>query len=230
MIFRKDTNSFDLVGDGDDVDVVEAIESAFEITISNEEAESTITMGDLFDLIVRKLNIDESPRQVCLTAVTFYRLRQALSRCGYSDGLTPHSDLNVLFRRSSTRRVWKLLASESNLELPYLGYARVSLVALSVLLFISVSCALILHSFYPVGVGLVLALGLSFVLPQSVQRPYESLGELSRAVIALNFGKLSRQYEQYHGDDIWRSAVDVVQMCTGHVHNGPVDRSTRFFA
>lgn len=58
--FRKRTekrpNTVALCGDGDDVDILTIVEEKFGITIADEEAEATRTVGDLYDLIQRKIS------------------------------------------------------------------------------------------------------------------------------------------------------------------------------
>ena len=48
-------NSLDLWGDGDEIEMIEAIERAFAIRFENAEAEQLVTMGQLFDLVKSKL-------------------------------------------------------------------------------------------------------------------------------------------------------------------------------
>jgi hypothetical protein len=52
---RPKQNSFYLVGDGDEIDLVETIESAFDLEFDYSELETTLNMGQLFDLIVKKV-------------------------------------------------------------------------------------------------------------------------------------------------------------------------------
>jgi hypothetical protein len=53
--FPRKANSLDLWGDGDEIQMIEAIERAFAIRFEDAEAEQLVTMGQLFDLMKSKL-------------------------------------------------------------------------------------------------------------------------------------------------------------------------------
>ena len=48
-------NTVDLVGDGDDVDLLEAIERAFDLKLTDDEASDLETIGDLYHLVKAKV-------------------------------------------------------------------------------------------------------------------------------------------------------------------------------
>ena len=81
------TDSLHLVGDGDDVEVVEWVERVFGISISNRETQETLTVGQLFDLIEAKCGT--SATEMCLSQVAFYRLRRALRELGAASAIEP---------------------------------------------------------------------------------------------------------------------------------------------
>lgn len=51
----RKANSLDLWGDGDEIEMIEAIERAYAISFEKAEAEQLVTMGQLFDLVKSKL-------------------------------------------------------------------------------------------------------------------------------------------------------------------------------
>lgn len=54
-LFSRKANSLDLWGDGDEVEMIEAIERAYAISFEKAEAEQLVTMGQLFDLVKSKV-------------------------------------------------------------------------------------------------------------------------------------------------------------------------------
>ncbi len=61
------------------LDIVElglAVEHAFEIALPDEEASKVVTVGDLYTLVLSKVNGLSSPR--CLTSAAFYQTRRAI--------------------------------------------------------------------------------------------------------------------------------------------------------
>jgi hypothetical protein len=66
-----------MAGDGlDVVDLVWQIEDRFRITVGENEGEGIRTVGDLYAFLLRK--ISRGQEQVCVTSMTFHRLRRAL--------------------------------------------------------------------------------------------------------------------------------------------------------
>src|SRR5690348_12074284 len=90
----KDT--LDLVGDGDELDVVVDVERTFGIKLTGEEAERTRTVGQLYDLIEVKYPNSGSGTLACLSRTAFYRLRRAVKAIGATDKITPQSPISVL--------------------------------------------------------------------------------------------------------------------------------------
>ena len=114
MVVKKAVNSngerlsLDLVGDGDDIDLLNDVEAAFDIKISDDELENVRNVGDLWACIKSALPpaIDGKGDRKCRQAIVFFALRSALrGRVVHrSIGLdTPLADLGVLrpllFRR-----------------------------------------------------------------------------------------------------------------------------------
>lgn len=57
------------------VELIMEVENTFQISIHDNEAVKVLTVGDLYRLVLGKLN--GTTRAVCLTAHTFYRARRA---------------------------------------------------------------------------------------------------------------------------------------------------------
>src|SRR5262249_10894109 len=121
----KDTLNF--VGDGDDVDIVRDVECTFRIKLTNAEAERTITVGQLYDLIEMKYPDAGSRTPACLSQIAFYRVCQALSAMGALGKITPQTPISVLegLEPPSIPQKWRRLAQSSGLDLPSLeGHSR----------------------------------------------------------------------------------------------------------
>ena len=62
----------------DIVELILAVEDAFQIHIADEEANAASTVGDLYNLVVAKVQGQDSKR--CLTSAAFYRTRRCYRR------------------------------------------------------------------------------------------------------------------------------------------------------
>jgi hypothetical protein len=80
----------------DGVELVMAVEDAFQITISDAEASQILTVGQLYSCVLEKLG--NNPSQKCLSSVAFYRVRRALINLFEvsRDSVTPTSKLSDL--------------------------------------------------------------------------------------------------------------------------------------
>ena len=62
-------NTVNMVGDGDDVDIVLDIEKTFGIQITEAEAEKIRTVGELYDLVCSKVDLEANG--ICLSGRAF---------------------------------------------------------------------------------------------------------------------------------------------------------------
>ncbi|WP_299282393.1 hypothetical protein [uncultured Tateyamaria sp.] len=83
-MLNRDTQpkSVGIVGDGDDVAIIEAIEYVFKIAIMDEDAESIRTLEDAHSVICSKLRNEENEQTKCLTAMAYYRLNRVMQDRG----------------------------------------------------------------------------------------------------------------------------------------------------
>ncbi len=230
---RKDENSFYLCGDGDDVDILYDIEATFGVKISDDEAKSLFTLGDLHDLLVSKLNASDLRRSVCLTAVSFYRLRRALIELtGFKD-ISPQTRLDSVFPSGKIGRIATEIEEEIKMKLPPPELGRLAgTLALSVIIGTPV-LAIISGLFIGHWAWFVLLLW-ALLVPLFRFAPYRApgycvdVGRLAKAMAGLNYGRLAAELGVSHADDVWNALVEVIKNQT--VVSRPVDRETTFFA
>jgi hypothetical protein len=73
-------NTLGLDDDLDPVDAIVGLEKAFALKISDEEAVSCATVGDIYDLLNSRFAAQIGTGGACMTSMAFYRLRRALRR------------------------------------------------------------------------------------------------------------------------------------------------------
>lgn len=218
-----------MVGDGDDVDVVEAVESAFAIEISNEEAEGSETFGQLFDVVSAKFGHSHIVHPKCPGAVAFYKLRSGLRKSGYEGPITPSSDLSGFFRSVGARKVRRALANETGLELPGLALSTLSIVVLGGILTVGGVAAFMCNSWLLAFSTTCLLLALAFMLPTVLPKKQAQMGAFTQDCVAWNYGHLARLCGGVRSRDIWEALVIVVRESSGTGYTGVIDRETRFF-
>lgn len=229
---RRDENSLHLVGDGDDVDILYNIEAAFDVTISDEEAENLFTLGQLHDLLVSKLNASDTRRSACVTAVSFYRLRRALIEITGKMDICPATRLDRIFPGGRIGRNSKEIEKHTGMRLPQSELGGVASLLL-LIVFFGTPVIAALSGFFLIGDwGWAVLLVWLVIVPLLRFAPYRAparcidVGSLTKAMAGLNHGLLSTGLGVNHRYDVWNALVEVIKDYTGG--DRPLDRETTF--
>ncbi len=228
-------NTLDLVGDGDDTDLIEEIEASFGIELEDGETETLKTIGDLQDVLVRKLGASDRRREGCLTAAAFYRLRRAVSDVEGCQDIAPATPLDSHLVGSDYGKWREEVARRSGLRLP-VGEAGPLVTVVFLLLFFGspIAAAIFCFCFVYGPWGLLALAGWALLRPSCRLRPdlapseHPDLGSLARVVVCLNYRKLSDALGSRHPDDIFIALEGIVRHTIDF--DGTIDRRTSFFA
>lgn len=222
-------NCFNLAGDGDDVDVLEAVERAFGVKISDAESEDCETFGQLFDVVWAKVR---RPNQIvlkCPSAIAFYRLRAGLRKFGFEGKITLATDLKAFFRKRGAKQLRKKLAEEVGLELPHLSLTALSAAVLACISVVGLVASVTQSSWLPILATVILAAGVAFIVPRELPHTVASMRDFTSACTAWNYGLLARESGGARSHDLWHALAIVVRETCGTGFNGSIDRGTRFF-
>ena len=207
-------NSFGLVGDGDDIDLIETAESVFGIQISDHDAGTLNCFGTLLDLIESKISLPQSP--VCLLRRTWQDIvRQAGQRS---------SPTTRLSTTGTAQEVW--LAALQRRDTPPCPDPLDVLAGSAVLVIIA---PLVMQQRWTMLAFAGLALGLwtlSLALQTHLQNR-QTLGQILRHQFHHHYADHSRKHGHGNRRDRWLALAAVCRDMTGHA--GPVDRDTTFF-
>jgi hypothetical protein len=108
-------NSLNLDPEWGSIDLLEEVEGAFDIKITNEEAERCSNVGDLYEVLCTHLPDWDDQDGHCGSSMVFYRLRRSLGR-GDKHRVTPHTLLAGIGLPAS--KLFKKLADDTGLRLP----------------------------------------------------------------------------------------------------------------
>jgi hypothetical protein len=217
-------NSFNLVGDGDDVEVIETVEEVFGVKIGNDEAERMRTFGDLLDCVERKLDLTGS--RTCLLRQAFLDLRGVTS-VPDGLGLRPSLPLTALGEGEQAVRQhldpWERQRAEQPWRSTVETAGLVALFGGPFLLIAWITAGL-------AGLGimlLVLATLGSTPWPDRRSAP-ATVGALLRSNFHHLYPTLSRRHGPGLACDRW-SVLEAI--CRGNTgYGGPVNRDTTFFS
>lgn len=238
----KDT--LNLVGDGDDVDVIHGVERTFGIKLTDVEADRTRTVGQLHDLIELKYSSAGSRTRTCLSQMAFYRLRRAFKTMGIASEITPQTPISVLERLEprSMAPKWRRLAQGTGLDLPSLETSfwmseRWPRPFHWPALFVLGLLGCLWHAFgISLGNPLVLLLAAALCFGfgyerwrifRTVPRRIRTIGELAREAAGCSFAKLTTENKECAPSDRWFALTAILRGLTGHKIT--ITRETTFF-
>lgn len=197
------------------VEVVMEIEEAFALKIPDQQASQMVTVGDVYEFILENTTVPPTAA-ICLSAVTFYRLRRAARELGQQARLRPHAATKQWLPARQRRSFWARLAQRAQLKLPPLRRPPwlVTICSGIGILLAGLTCLLTYLSlgnpFLAFCAILVAAAGLWFLLarltlPFAVHPApgFQTLRGLAETTMGLNFKKLSEQYRGAHENDVW---------------------------
>jgi acyl carrier protein len=210
----------------DGVEIVMRIEEEFGIDLPDGELASIRTVGDLYQLILTKLEIGDSNQ----TSQSFYRLRRAMMRClGLPrSAITPKSRLKLLMPPPTRAAAWKSLEEVSELTFPPLRHPRWARDTIRVLAVAAGLAFLVvmMNWTHPSGLAwlplflaaclIVFATGKAlYAVTSALARefPARTAGELAQLLLATNFSKFGQNApdrQPISRRDVWQELVYIL--------------------
>jgi acyl carrier protein len=214
----------------DVVALVMRTEDEFSITISDDEAAAAVTVGNLYRIVLAKLDVTPG----CLTSKAFYRTRRALvDALGIPRrSIRPSTRLSPLLPDDTRRTQWDRIRNALGLAMPGLRIPRdlkqdiykrtfffgSLLAALACIVGLSLGWHVLVV--FPLEFVLWFALAIAsmpIVVRLSIPRlatelPADTAGELAQIVLSLNQDRFqpAQGTEEQTDEDVWRRLVDVV--------------------
>jgi hypothetical protein len=208
------TDSLYIDDEGDDVDVVYDLESAFGIKILDEEAQRLRTVGDVFEFIKSKLETKQDVAGHFALSRAFYVVRTILAREFPKARIRPTTKLSSLPLRNKAQLA-RLFENQEKLILPNRSIGIWGLLGF-LLLVISLPSFALVGIFYSSWVPwLILAFGLFLIFADP--RPFdknETVGSLVREIAAKNFMKFQDAEKNPRESDLWNAVIHILCVYT----------------
>lgn len=214
-----------LVGDGDDLDLLAAIEDSFNVEFGDAPA-GWETVGDLHEALLDRV-APTSAAGLCATSMAFYSLRRALAPIATSsDPITPRSRLADLVllppKRLHARLHRELGVSLPPITLSGLGCAGLACMAAGVL---AIFVLMAVPSAWPALA--LLPLGWALIQGDPGRYGAMSAGDLARDVATRNFEHFAERGADRRPAAIWRALCALLEGETGR-DAASIRRQTRF--
>jgi acyl carrier protein len=204
----------------DSVELVLTVEESFGFSIPDEDAAELATVGKLYDYILT--HRFQGKQEACLSSVTFYKIRRAMM----SVLKIPRKDLRLSTNLSTLipqhrHRIWNNIEETAALVFPKLkrpfwvniliilltGGLTMWLVRLCPQMPLSTSICLSFVVFCIIGVTLIF---LATPLESVFQANCATIGELTKSVLAKNYGKISDECDKANATEIWDSLCSII--------------------
>jgi acyl carrier protein len=214
----------------DAVELILRIEEEFSITISDEEAAASVTVGDLFRVVLGKLDVNPG----CLSSKAFYVTRRALvDVLGVPRrSIRPSTKLSLLLPDDSRRRQWSKIHQSLGLAMPELripgdlkqDIRKRTFFVGSILAVVSLIAGVVLgwHMWLVLPFAIVLWIAAGIASMSLVERlsmpkaatelPADTAGELAQVVLSLNrdFFQPRVACDKQTDEDVWGRLVDII--------------------
>ena len=197
-----------LVGDGDELDFISAVERVFGIAFTDEELMASLTMGDIEAALARHLAAKNPARNRCMSALAFYELRRVLNIAGPK--LAPSTPVEKVM--GTPRRIRRLIAERAGMAL---SLPPGSIGRWGVLLFLSgllaAGTGLAARSLPLLLSGVMTALcGFAFIrLDQGDLAHMHNVGAVARELAHQNFGHFIARGGRFTDDEVWRRLQEI---------------------
>lgn len=214
----------------DSVELVMAIEEKFGITISDEEACSILTVGDMHRCVMSKVTILD--KSSCLSQRAFHLLRRnVLSQFGIPRrSLRPDTQLNSIIPRAERREQWLLLQRNVGaVRWPALHLSKTgSVILITIILVIPAlaawycgaklrwNAALIGVLVVPAMMGLMIA-SRYFIRPFQTEFPtgFTRVRDLAYTIVADNPQLFGPEPPRWTEEEVWALLCSVIKTETG---------------
>jgi|CXWL01.1.fsa_nt_gi hypothetical protein len=222
-------NTLGLDDDLDSVGLLIAIERAFDIKISDQDAATVSTMGDLHEVVTSKL--DGAGGGKCQTSMAFYRVRRALKAVLGDIDIRPDTPLSAIWGRSpkllferAQRHCDPRLASLSSTDIS--GFGALLIVAVifgaPILLIANVNGWMILA----LAGGLTAAGFMLTRLDPLAFGPMATVGDLAQRTAGQNYGALVSLGGRSDAKAIWDALVEMAGAFSENLPAEKIERTT----
>lgn len=209
------SNTLGLDDDLDPVEAVISLEKAFALKISDDEASSCNTVGDIYDLLHSRFAAQIGEPGSCMTSMAFYRLRRSLRGVHPDIEFRPDTSL-AAYAGWNARAFLGRLRNDTGLQLlgpqgRWLSGAGCILLLLAVAGAVIVAVAKGPPIFYLAAIGLFVVGFVSIRLdPGALPRDCTTLGELATKASALNYGTLAQSGGAIRPKELWDAMAEVL--------------------
>jgi hypothetical protein len=227
MVTKRERNTLAIAAaDGDDMDVLLAVEKSFGVTFARPV--SWVTVGDAFEALCERVPTSDAAGETAAD-MAFTRLRLALRAVLQTDRqIEPGTKMRDLTRRS-TKDVLMALSHQMKLPTPGLGSSWIGSAGVLCLLVgvLGSLAAAVWHGLWPVGTSFLFGLVLIRVDPGTFGS--QTVGNLAHSFAFQNFSAFAKDGADRRPEAIWAALTSLLGELA-EVDPATINRDTRLLA
>lgn len=200
--------SLDLVGD-EELEAV--LEDVFDVRFSDDELRGMHTVGAIHDVLHARF---PDRAGACETSMVFYRLRRGLAAMGVGARIGPRSAIPQDFLKHPKAMLVKL-SKLTGLRLPYaesgpLTLAGSAAAALAIVVGAVGAAADMRAALWIAGAAAIVAVALGVLDRGRLPKDLQTVGDLSRLAVPLNYGALIHAGARSNAEGLWAVLTETI--------------------
>jgi hypothetical protein len=217
-----------LIGDLDDVELLQDVERAFDVRLPDGELTRCTTVGDIFELVVSQLPEGFTTADRCASTMCFYRVRRVILTFDPGIELRPSTPIEAL-RRFSIRRLYRAFERDAGLTPPSACLSGWGITFLLLALALPVGLSASAQPWWSAAVAAAIAVCLYRLSPVRLPPGISTVGDLVDHMAARNLAVLAADGARLRPAEAWTAFRKV---CAGHAvgEDGEIGANTLIYA
>ncbi len=213
----------------DDIYLLEDIENVFRIKITDEEAQSVLTVGQLFDVIASRFKGFENVK--CDTTIVFNKLRRVISTQNTQNEIRPDTLMSEIVG-PAPKDYFSNLSDKTDLEFDVLNYTKTGYIGI-ILIFMTF-LSVITFALMKAQLFIYLATFITFIFgiiclrmdKMKLTNNIITIRDLCEFSAQRNFGKLMKLGARPTKQKLWDAYLEILIENSDKSNSNSIDRDT----
>ncbi len=205
-------SSLNLVGDGDDLDLIENIEKSFEVKLQDSEVEQWWTVGDIYKHLQSKIEASQEHKSKCAGQMAFYVVRKTLQELVPTDQIKPDTALANL-ELGTHKSLQSILTQRYQLRTPPIALSSWGCIGI---LLAWLTGGILLHtlglSLWYLTILIMIGIAIAAVIPSKFEG---TVGSFSMTLADLNYAYFVKNGARSDKLRLWQALGRIIEVETG---------------
>jgi positive regulator of sigma E activity len=186
--------------------VLQKVEDTFEFRFVSNELINVTNFGELSDAIMNKITLEH--KQSCTTQQAFYKLNKVLTSEFGLNGISPKTELSIIFPKNKRLKLIQKVERELNFKLSITEPKRIYTNLLLILFAISILSFFYDYKIALIGIG-ISVFGIWITHKFGKELNLKTVGDLAKKMKRENYLKSRRNPESVNKNEIEQIIIDL---------------------